>query len=38
MNRESSFNRLIEELKRLPCVGQKTAQRLAFFLLKMPVA
>lgn len=38
MNRESSFNRLIEELKRLPGVGQKTAQRLAFFLLKMPVA
>ena len=36
MNRESSFNRLIEELKRLPGVGQKTAQRLAFFLLKMP--
>ena len=32
----SSFNRLIEELKRLPGVGQKTAQRLAFFLLKMP--
>lgn len=31
----SSFNRLIEELKRLPGVGQKTAQRLAFFLLKM---
>ena len=36
MNRESSFNRLIEELKRLPGVGQKTAQRFAFFLLKMP--
>lgn len=32
----SSFNRLIEELKRLPGIGQKTAQRLAFFLLKMP--
>lgn len=31
-----SFNRLIEELKRLPGIGQKTAQRLAFFLLKMP--
>ncbi len=32
----SSLNRLIEELKRLPGVGTKTAQRLAFFLLKMP--
>ena len=36
MNNSSSFNRLIEELKRLPGVGQKTAQRFAFFLLKMP--
>ncbi len=36
MSRSSSFNRLIEELKRLPGVGQKTAQRLGFFLLKMP--
>ena len=26
--------RLIEELKRLPGIGQKTAQRLAFFLLR----
>ena len=30
------FGRLIEELKRLPGIGQKTAQRLAFFILKMP--
>lgn len=29
-----SVNRLIEELKRLPGIGQKTAQRLAFFLLR----
>ncbi|OGW53506.1 MAG: recombination protein RecR [Nitrospirae bacterium RIFCSPLOWO2_02_42_7] len=36
MNSKSSFDRLIEELKRLPGIGQKTAQRLAFFLLKMP--
>jgi len=36
MKGNSSFNRLIEELKRLPGIGQKTAQRLAFFLLKMP--
>jgi recombination protein RecR len=27
-------NRLIDELKRLPGIGQKTAQRLAFFLLR----
>lgn len=31
-----SLNRLIEELKRLPGIGTKTAQRLAFFLMKMP--
>ncbi len=31
------FTQLIEELKKLPGVGQKTAQRLAFFILKMPV-
>src|SRR4030067_1202988 len=29
------LNRLIEELMRLPGIGRKTAQRLAFFLLKM---
>ena len=31
------FTQLIEELKKLPGVGQKTAQRLAFFILKMAV-
>jgi recombination protein RecR len=31
------FTQLIEELRKLPGVGQKTAQRLAFFILKMPV-
>lgn len=29
--------RLIDELKRLPGVGQKTAQRLAFHLLRQPL-
>jgi recombination protein RecR len=29
-----SISRLIDELKRLPGIGQKTAQRLAFFLLR----
>ena len=27
--------RLIDELKRLPGIGQKTAQRLAFYLLRV---
>lgn len=35
MGQGGSFNRLIEELMRLPGVGPKTAQRLAFFMLKM---
>jgi recombination protein RecR len=30
-----SVNRLIDELKRLPGIGQKTAQRLAFHLLRV---
>ena len=30
----SSVSRLIDELKRLPGIGQKTAQRLAFHLLR----
>jgi recombination protein RecR len=29
-----SVSRLIDELKRLPGIGQKTAQRLAFYLLR----
>src|SRR3989337_739703 len=29
--------RLIDELQKLPSIGQKTAQRLAFFILKMPL-
>lgn len=31
-----SVTRLVEELMRLPGVGEKTAQRLAFHLLKVP--
>lgn len=30
------LGRLIEELRRLPGIGQKTAQRLAFYILSMP--
>ncbi len=32
-----SLEKLIDELKKLPGIGQKNAQRLAFFLLKTPV-
>jgi recombination protein RecR len=32
----SSFTKLIGELKKLPGVGEKTALRLAFYLLKTP--
>ena len=28
--------RLVEELQRLPCIGAKGAQRLAFHLLRQP--
>ena len=31
----TSLNRLIESFRRLPGVGPKTAQRLAFYILKM---
>ena len=30
-----SVTKLIDELKRLPGIGQKTAQRLAFYLLRV---
>jgi recombination protein RecR len=32
----SSFERLLAELEKMPGVGRKTAQRLAFHLLKLP--
>lgn len=32
-----SLDRLIQELTRLPGIGPKTAQRLAYFILKSPV-
>ncbi len=32
------FQRAVDALKRLPGIGQKTAQRLGFYLLKMPDA
>ena len=34
MLRPRTLNTLIEELCRLPGIGEKTAQRLAFFLLR----
>ena len=30
------LNRLIEELKKIPGIGAKTAQRIAFYLLSLP--
>jgi recombination protein RecR len=36
MTGTSSLDKLIGELKRLPGIGSKTAQRLAFFVMKMP--
>ena len=35
-NKNTSFSRLIGELKKLPGVGERTALRLAFHLLKNP--
>lgn len=34
----SSFERLLAELEKMPSVGRKTAQRLAFHLLRLPDA
>jgi recombination protein RecR len=36
MFRPRALNSLIDELSRLPGIGEKTAQRLAFFILRSP--
>ena len=36
MSRPDPLNRLIEQLQRLPGIGAKSAQRLAFHVLKAP--
>ena len=36
MSRPRALDNLIEELCRLPGIGEKTAQRLAFFILRAP--
>jgi recombination protein RecR len=36
MEKKGVFNTLIEQLTALPGVGKKTAERYAFFILKMP--
>lgn len=36
MSRPRALNTLIDELCRLPGIGEKTAQRLAFFMLRTP--
>jgi len=33
---EHPLNRLIEELKKIPSIGAKTAQRIAFYLVSVP--
>lgn len=38
MFRPRALNSLIDELCRLPGIGEKTAQRLAFFILRSPAA
>ena len=38
MFRPRALNNLIDELCRLPGIGEKTAQRLAFFILRSPAA
>ncbi|MBM15099.1 MAG: recombination protein RecR [Nitrospina sp.] len=35
MKRPPAVNELIEELKKLPGIGQKTAERLSFFLMRI---
>src|SRR5437016_13489398 len=36
MSRPRALDTLVEELCRLPGIGEKTAQRLAFFILRAP--
>ncbi|HEY7710834.1 MAG TPA: recombination protein RecR, partial [Candidatus Entotheonella sp.] len=36
MFRPRALNSLVDELSRLPGIGEKTAQRLAFFILRSP--
>lgn len=36
MKNSDSITKLVSEIKRLPGIGQKTAERLVFFLLKEP--
>lgn len=33
---QNTLDRLVDELKKLPGIGRKSAQRMAFYLLKMP--
>jgi len=36
LNQEHPLTRLIEELKKIPSVGAKTAQRIAFYIIGLP--
>ena len=36
LDQEHPLSRLIEELKKIPSIGAKTAQRIAFYLIGIP--
>ena len=36
-NQQHTFEVLIEELKKIPSIGAKTAQRIAFYIISLPV-
>jgi len=36
LNQEHPLTRLIEELKKIPSIGAKTAQRIAFYIIGLP--
>jgi recombination protein RecR len=37
LEKEHPLNRLIEELKKIPGIGAKTAQRIAFYIIGLPL-
>lgn len=36
LDQEHPLSRLIEELKKIPSIGAKTAQRMAFYIIGIP--
>ncbi len=37
LNKDHPLNRLIEEIKKIPGIGAKSAQRIAFYIIKLPM-